>query len=127
MATALLLIAHGSRRAQANQDLDYVAREISTRRDEFVHIQTSYLELAEPTIQQGGRLCVESGATDVVMVPYFLSPGVHVMDDLIEIRDELSNSYPDANFKLAAPLGQHEKLIDVVLERIDNANRLDIA
>ena len=117
--TALLLIAHGSRRPEANADLEYVAREVKARA-EFFHVQCSYLELAEPGIERGGELCVERGAETVVMLPYFLSPGIHVIEDLAEARQKLAERFPAVTFQLAEPLGRHPKLIDVVLERADH-------
>ncbi len=114
---ALLLIAHGSRRAEANADLEHVATQL--RGDgSFGHVQCSYLELTEPTIAAGGRLCVQAGATEVVLLPYFLSPGVHVRDDLTAARTELMEEFPSVTFQLAEPLGRHPMLIDVVRERI---------
>jgi sirohydrochlorin ferrochelatase len=114
---ALLLIAHGSRRAEANADLEHVAEQL--RQDaSYGHVQCSYLELTEPTILSGGQQCVEHGATEVVMVPYFLSPGVHVRDDLTEAKAQLQEQNPTVTFRLAEPLGRHPMLIDVVKERI---------
>ena len=121
--TALLLIAHGSRRSDANADLVHVADEVIAR-GVFFHVQVTYLELAEPNIARGGEMCVEQGATSVVMLPYFLSPGVHVIDDLTEARDRLANQFPTVEFRLAAPLGRHPKLIEVVLERANSTNPL---
>ncbi|MFO0935200.1 MAG: CbiX/SirB N-terminal domain-containing protein [Gemmataceae bacterium] len=114
--TALLLIAHGSRRAEANADLVHVAEEIS-RRGGYDLVQVSYLELAEPNIERGGTQCVEAGATTVIMLPYFLSPGVHVIEDLTEFRDQLAAKYPAVSFRLAEPIGRHPKIVDIVVER----------
>jgi sirohydrochlorin ferrochelatase len=116
MTTALLLIAHGSRRAEANADLEFIAGEVRSR-ESFAIVQVSYLELAEPTIERGGELCVEQGADTVVMLPYFLSPGVHVVEDLGTARDHLSARFPNVTFRLAEPLGRHPKLVEIVLER----------
>ena len=68
MATALLLIAHGSRRAEANADLAFIAENVRSKK-QFAHVQVSYLELAEPNIERGGELCVEQGVESVVMLP----------------------------------------------------------
>jgi sirohydrochlorin ferrochelatase len=116
MPTALLLIAHGSRRTEANADLEFIAGEVRSR-ESFGHVQVSYLELAEPNIERGGELCVEQGADTVVMLPYFLSPGIHVVEDLVAARDQLSARFPNVTFRLAEPLGRHPKLVEIVLER----------
>lgn len=119
--SALLLIAHGSRRAEANADLEHLAEKIRAR-DEYYHVQSSYLELCPPDIVTGGVTCVETGARRVILLPYFLSAGVHVVDDLTEARNELQKRYPDREFVLAEPLGRHPLILDVVLAR---ASELD--
>lgn len=114
--SALLLIAHGSRRPEANADLDHVAAEIR-RGGRYHHVGTAYLELAEPSIPDGAAACVESGADAVILLPYFLSPGVHVRDDLERFRGELEARHPGVRFALAEPLGRHPLLVRVVEER----------
>lgn len=122
MPTALLLIAHGSRRAEANADLVSLAEDLRARRPDLVHIQPSYLELAEPSIEEGGAVCVEKyAATDVVMLPYFLSPGRHVMEDMTAAQAALATRFPEVGFRLAGHLGRHPKLTEIVLERVREA------
>jgi sirohydrochlorin ferrochelatase len=117
--TALLLIAHGSRNPEANADLDHVTAGLRQRG--YPLVVAAYLELAEPDIEQGGRECVEAGAGQVVLVPYFLSAGVHVRRDLTEARDTLTQRFPGVEFRLAEPLGQHPLLLEVVADRIREA------
>ncbi|MDB5308207.1 MAG: cbiX [Gemmataceae bacterium] len=113
---ALLLIAHGSRRPEANADLEYVAGRIRER-GRYPVVQVSYLELADPGIEAGGALCVGQGATDVILLPYFLSPGRHAIEDLAAARDRLGEQFPGVRFVLAEPLGRHPLLLDVVEQR----------
>ena len=114
--TALLLIAHGSRRPEANADLEYVAAALAER-GRYPVVQVSYLELAEPSIDAGGALCIGLGATDVILLPYFLSPGKHVVEDLAAARDRLATRFPAVRFVLAEPLGRHPLLLDVLEHR----------
>jgi sirohydrochlorin ferrochelatase len=118
--TALLLIAHGSRRPEANADLDELA-ELMRGRGEFVHVQPAYLELCEPGIVAAGAKCVAAGARRVVLLPYFLSAGVHVVEDLTARRDELARRHAGVEFVLARPLGRHPLLIEVVADRVREA------
>jgi sirohydrochlorin ferrochelatase len=119
MKTALLLIAHGSRQAEANADLLYVAESLRDRG--WPIVEASFLELAQPDIDAGGRRCVEQGAKRVVLVPYFLSAGIHVHRDLAAARDWLAVRFPPVDFRLAQPLGRHPLLLDVVQERAREA------
>ena len=120
--TALLLIAHGSRRQEANEELGVVAAELRAR-GRYAIIEIAYLELATPTIDSGGTICVEQGATEVILLPYFLSAGKHVVDDLATAKETLSHRFPDVRFALAAPLGGHPLLLDVLEERARAAHK----
>jgi sirohydrochlorin ferrochelatase len=115
--TAVLLIAHGSRRREANDDLAKLA-ELVRARAEYPIVEIGYLELAEPTIPQGAEFCVHSGATRVLMLPFFLSAGEHVRGDLERLRQEFTDRFPRVRFELCEPLGLHPALVDVVLERL---------
>ncbi|MBC8115801.1 MAG: CbiX/SirB N-terminal domain-containing protein [Candidatus Saccharimonas sp.] len=117
LPTAVLLIAHGSRRASANADLVQLA-DLVAERGRFEIVEVSYLELLEPTISTGGRTCVERGARRVLMLPYFLSAGVHVVTDLEEQRHQLAAQFPDVEFVLCPHLGLHPLMAEIVLARL---------
>ena len=65
-----------------------------------------------------------AGATSVVLVPYFLSPGKHVTEDLAQARDSLAAQFPHVAFKLAAPLAGHPSLLDAVADRAARCEEL---
>jgi sirohydrochlorin ferrochelatase len=117
--TALLLIAHGSREPGANADLYHVVAGLVERGHAVV--EAAFLELTEPTIEEGARLCVARGARRVILVPYFLSAGVHVRRDLADARARLETTHPGVTFLLAEPLGRHPLLLDVVEQRTREA------
>jgi sirohydrochlorin ferrochelatase len=121
VTTALLLIAHGSRQPAANDDLRHVAEAMRQRG--YPIVVSSFLELAEPGIEAGGARCVAQGALRVVLVPYFLSAGVHVRRDLTQARDRLATRFPGVEFCLAEPLGRHPLLLDVVEARAREAGQ----
>lgn len=117
MVHAALLIAHGSRRAAANEDLVQLA-QIVRQRNLFGLVEIAYLELAEPTIPAAARACVEQGAECVRMFPYFLSAGEHVASDLERFRRQFSAEYPGVRFEICPPLGLHPLMVEIVLERL---------
>jgi sirohydrochlorin ferrochelatase len=120
--TAVLLIAHGSRHGPANDDLHELAVRLeATGRHPIV--EPSFLELADPDIPTGASRCVARGASRVLMIPYFLSAGVHLIRDLVTARDDLQSRYPSVAFRLAPPLGPHPLLEALVAERIDQVDK----
>jgi sirohydrochlorin ferrochelatase len=120
MKTALLLIAHGSRHAEANDDLLALTEEL---RDTGTYpiVEASFLELVQPDIETAGRACVAKGAERVILLPYFLSAGVHVKRDLQAHRDRLALEFPNVEFLLAQPLGRHPTVREIVRQRAREA------
>ena len=116
MRTALLLIAHGSREPAANADLHRLAAEMRSS-GECEVVAPAFLELAEPTIDEAAKRCVDELAERVILVPYFLSAGVHVRRDLQAHRDRLASEYPEVEFLLAQPLGPHPLLVEILWQR----------
>jgi sirohydrochlorin ferrochelatase len=116
MPTALLIVDHGSKRDEANKMLEDVAAILRQKRaDLIVHI--AHMELAEPSIAQGFEACVKDGATEVVVHPYMLSPGRHAAKDIPAMAAEVAGKFPGIKWRCTQPLGLHEKIGDVVLER----------
>ena len=118
--TAILLIAHGSRRAEANAELETIAEAMRSR-GRYANVCVSYLELAEPSIAEGGASCVEAGAEEVILLPFFLSPGRHVVEDLTAARDALRERFPAVQFILAGALGSHPLILDALADRAREA------
>jgi sirohydrochlorin ferrochelatase len=120
MKKALLLIAHGSRKDEANDDLHEVVEEMRAR-GTFAIVEGAFLELAQPTIEESAARCVAQGTDRIVLLPYFLSAGIHVRQDLADIRDRLAARYSPVQFHLAEPLGPHPLLLDIIASRIREA------
>lgn len=115
--TAILLIAHGSRHEPANDDLRRMAVAMSED-GAYPIVEAAFLELAEPDIPAGGATCVARGAGRVLMMPYFLAAGVHLVRDLTAARDRLAADHPGVEFVLGASLGPHPLLQQLVEERV---------
>ncbi len=115
--SAVLLMAHGSRRREANDDLVALAEMLRPRvPNQFVEI--SYLELAAPSIPESLERCFQRGATEIHMLPWFLSAGSHVTDDLTQFREEFLAAHPEARVILHKPLGLHPLMVDILLARL---------
>ena len=97
--------------------LEHVAALVRQIAGGGVIVQPAHMELAEPTIEQGFRRCVEEGATEVVAFPYMLSPGKHSTRDIPRLVSEAAAAFPGVSFRVTEAFGLHEKLAEVVLER----------
>jgi sirohydrochlorin ferrochelatase len=52
------------------------------------------------------------------MLPYFLSAGAHVVEDLESHRAELSAEFPQVRFELCPHLGLHPLMVEIVRQRL---------
>ncbi|MCZ7647033.1 MAG: hypothetical protein M5U26_17545 [Planctomycetota bacterium] len=116
MPTALLIIDHGSKREAANKMLEDVAAILRRQRPDLI-VNIAHMELAEPTIEQGFEACVKRGATEVIVHPYMLSPGRHAASDIPRMAGEAAARHPGIKWRCTEPLGLHDKLGEVILER----------
>ena len=122
MSRAILIVDHGSRRAEANAQLDAVARDVRER-DPGAIVEIAHMELAPPSIADGLAACVAAGASDVVVHPFFLGPGNHTQNDIPRLVAEAAANHPEVKVRISGPLGPHPKLVDILLERVEEASR----
>ncbi len=81
----LLVVAHGSRRAESNQEIIRLTEKVAAlSADQFDCVECAFLELAEPLIPDAIQSLAGRGATSVLVVPYFLARGAHVASDIPE-------------------------------------------
>ncbi len=120
MSSAILLVAHGSRRPAANAELLKVAELLRPRVAPAV-VEIAYLELTTPSIPEGLNLCLKHGVNSVRILPYFLSPGAHVVEDLERERADFATRFPEVEFTLCPPMGLHPLVIDVLQDRLSES------
>ena len=113
---AMLLIAHGSRKQAANDEIRALAERIeAVDGDRFAAVRAAFLEMAEPDIHQGIEDCVAMGATEIVAVPYFLAAGRHVIADVPAEIECARAGHPEVEIRISQYLGQHADLPELVL------------
>lgn len=116
----IILIGHGSPKKEAN-NIDIVGKLLhnAIHRDcSSACVRSAYLEFGKPDIMTAIRQCVEDGATKIIAHPYFLSSGMHVTKDIPEIIAEARSRFPELELIYTEPLGVHDKLVQIVIERI---------
>ncbi|HEX2834189.1 MAG TPA: CbiX/SirB N-terminal domain-containing protein [Thermoanaerobaculia bacterium] len=114
---ALLIMAHGSPRPEANEDILKIGAVIRARGlYDFVHV--CYLDCNEPDIATGVDQCIEAGAIDVVAVPYFLHSGKHFLRDIPNILMSAARKHPMARITMGDYVGHMPELAEVLRDRV---------
>jgi sirohydrochlorin ferrochelatase len=114
---AILLIDHGSKRAEANVMLECMANLVQAMAGPEVVVRAAHMELAEPDIPMGLAACVEAGATEVIAFPYMLSPGRHSTSDIPNLVAQAAAGFPGVTTRMTDAFGVHEKLGELILTR----------
>ena len=118
--TGYIVFAHGSRIESANEAVRVAAGDLA-RAGNFTHVEAAFLELGAPDLPGAvGRLAA-AGVDRVVVIPYFLTLGLHMERDLPRLVEDISLKYKDLKVDVAPPLDGHPRLVDVLLDRIRHA------
>jgi len=112
----VLLVDHGSRSPAANRVVATVARRLARRLPDRI-VRFAHMEIAAPTIPDGIAACAAAGATEIVVHPFFLAPGVHGRRDVPRLARDAARRL-GVRVRVSPPLGVHDALVDVILERI---------
>ena len=115
----LLIIAHGSPRPEANEDVRRVAEEVRGR-NVFPLVEVAYLDCNDPDIPTAIENCVAAGATTIIAVPYFLHSGKHFLRDVPALLDEATAHHPGLTILMGDYLGHEPQLADVLLDRVSS-------
>ena len=117
---SLLLVAHGSRREASNEEIRALTTLLDQQAGErFDQVRCAFLEIAEPSIPDGIEEAVCAGAREVVVLPYFLSAGRHVAEDIpAEVRSKQAE-HPEVRIRLAPYLGLADGLPRMLLDLSD--------
>ena len=118
---AVIIIGHGSKQRGFQAAMERVAAALRRGR-RFGVVLCAYLEITKPLIPEAIGRCVQKGAKEIIVLPYFLLTGRHVEQDIPRIAAEARKKYKGkARIKLAPYLGYHGKIVEVVKQRIGEA------
>ncbi|WP_456299758.1 CbiX/SirB N-terminal domain-containing protein [Paenibacillus sonchi] len=118
--TAVLLVGHGSRVEEGNEELRNFTLALAARRPELA-IETCFIELSAPSISEGIDKCVLGGAGTVYVVPIILFAAGHSKLDIPLALDQAKLKYPDVEFVYGRPIGVQERAVEILLDRIAGA------
>ena len=116
---ALIIIAHGSRRKEANAEFIALVEKIKTTSgSKYDFVEPCFLEISSPSLSESVKYVIENGATHISVFPYFLNSGNHVLRDIPEIVARLTQHYPDCTITLLPYFGTIEKIAELISHHI---------
>src|SRR2546428_9203996 len=98
--TGIVLFAHGSRVEEANRGVRELARQVEDV-GPYSYVRAAFLELAEPSLSAAVAQAVEAGRRPMVVIPYFLTAGVHLRRGLPRMISADKKKYPHNAIEMA--------------------------
>jgi sirohydrochlorin ferrochelatase/(2Fe-2S) ferredoxin len=117
--TAVLLVGRGSSDPDANADLHKLARLFAERRG-LLAVEVAYVGVTTPTVEQAFTALLARRPRAIVVLPYLLYPGV-LVDRLRAQVSELAALHPRVAVVAADLVGTHPAVVEVLLERVEEA------
>lgn len=120
---SLLLIAHGSRRAESNQEIEVLTGKLRRLAgDDYTQVACAFLELAEPSIESCIDSLVNGGESHIVCLPYFLAKGAHVASDIPQAIESARQKHPNITFTVSGYLGAADEVPDILMQLAASAD-----
>ena len=114
--TGYVVFAHGSSIESANDAVRAVAAEMA-RRGEYEAVEAAFLEGGKPDLAGAVEILAGCGLTRVVVIPYFLTLGLHLQRDLPHRVEQIRAAHPEIEIKVTAPLDGLPAMVDALLAR----------
>lgn len=116
--TGIVVFGHGSSVASANAAVAAVADRAASAGGWPLY-ETAFLECAPRLDDAVGKL-VSRGAREVLVLPYFLTLGIHLQRDLPVLVDDLAAKYR-VPIRVTPPLDGHAGLERILVDRAEEA------
>ncbi len=141
---AIVLVGHGSKRAEANSALERLCRLVEASvsggpdyaaagaagkpafgvaplRDERPRVEAAFLQFASPDLATVIERLVTDGYRRIVVVPVFLYEGAHVTRDIPAVIEAQRRAHPEARLTVSPVLGVDQRIATMVWDRIAEA------
>ena len=117
MTTGIIVFAHGSRIEPANQAVRSAAAELA-RAGDYPIVEAAFLELGRPGLEEAADLLVGRGVERIVIIPYFLTPGLHLERDLPPLIKRISKKHKGIQILVTASLDGHPGVVQILTDRL---------
>lgn len=117
---ALVVAGHGSRDPEGVEHFERFVESVRARAGGRI-VTHGYLEFAKPTIDEGVRKAVLSGARRISVVPGVLLGATHAKNDMPVEVQALQKEFPECDIRYGAPMHLHPSVLQLCRVRLVEA------
>lgn len=112
--TAVLLVAHGSRVSESNAEIESLANRLAAVLGPGCTVHHAFLEMVEPSIGGAIDALAGSGTGHIMVLPYFLSAGRHVREDIPAIIRAARARHPGLIVDMTGHFGAEDRVPELL-------------
>ena len=119
--TVVLLVAHGSRNPRAAEEHEQLCVAVSAAvadASDPIPVRPAYLASTRPSTPEAIDAASADGATEVRLLPHFLSSGNHVLVDLPAVVATARERHPGVRIELRQHLGADPALVELLAAKV---------
>ena len=111
----LIIAAHGSRKKESNLEVAALAKALSSKLSHVVgQVEYAFLQFSQPLLADALDKLVAEGARHIIVFPFFIGRGSHIMLDIPDCVNTCREKYPDVSIEITPHLGSLPAVQDVI-------------
>jgi sirohydrochlorin ferrochelatase len=114
----VILFAHGSTVEEANQGVHDLAARVGDA-GRFHFVRAAFLDCVRPTLGDAIAEAVAAGVDRIVVIPYFLTMGIHLRRDLPDLIEPERVRHPQVTIEVGQSLEGHPSMSSIILKRVE--------
>lgn len=123
MKEGIILLGHGSRREEANEEIRTIARMIMDEDQQSLY-ETAFLSFGSPDLTEAVEDMVGKGVEKIMVMPIFLLTGNHIARDIPGKLLLQKATHPNIQFVMAKHIGPDPAIAEIIKKRIQEAAEL---
>jgi len=122
LKTGILLFAHGSPVEEANRGVHDLAEKVAAA-GPYSYVRAVFLDGGQPDLLTGVTQAAEAGLERLIIIPYFLTVGLHLRRDLPKLVAAAQEKRPNIEIAVGQSLECHPLMPSIILSRIQEVLR----
>ena len=115
----LIIAAHGSRKKESNTEVAQLTARLSAKvRHLFDKVDYAFLQISDPLLETRLEELAVNGAKKIVVFPFFIGSGSHILQDIPQLVKEKQEQYPDVIFEITPHLGRLKAIENAIVDEV---------
>jgi len=112
---AIVLFGHGARDIRWREPFDRLA-SLWKAQYPNVLVELAFLELMQPSLEEGIASHVTAGALEVVVIPVFFGQGGHLRNDFPVLLSACQKKFPGLTLRATPAVGEDQAVLSAIID-----------